>query len=156
MNGPRYEGDNTWSQGRAAGPLGNLTGRAFFQSSIPVAGSPIPLVGFGGALGEEGPPLDAMISEGPSIHMGEQDLSVEGEGGEYRTEFDPQTGQEILVRLDPDTGEPRSEGDASPGEIEEEPESDPEMARFSDVETMVLIHTSGDVFYLSYSSCLLH
>lgn len=145
MNGPRYEGDNTWNQVGTAGPPGNLAGRALFQTSVPLAGSSIPLVGYGSALGEEEPALDTMISEGPSILMGEQVLSVEGEGDDYRTEFDPQTGQEILVRLDPDTGEPRSDGDASPGEIEEEPESDPEMARFSDVETMVLNHTSSDV-----------
>lgn len=145
MNGPRYEGDNTWNQAATAGPSGNLAGRALFQTSVPLAGSSIPLVGYGSALVEEEPALDTMISEGPSILMGEQVLSVEGVCDDYRTEFDPQTGQEILVRVDPDTGEPRSDGDASPGDIEEEPESDPEMARFSDVETMVVNHTSGVV-----------
>lgn len=58
----------------------------------------------------------------------------------YHGDIDPLTGQESLVREDPETGVLRSDEEASALEIaEEEVESDGDT-RFSDVEAMVCNH----------------
>lgn len=79
-------------------------------------------------------------SSDPAGKLSSTAVPAEVDPSFYHGDIDPLTGQESLVREDPETGVLRSDEEASALEIaEEELESDGDT-RFSDVEAMVCNH----------------
>lgn len=153
MCGLRQEGENLWEPRTAAANPATSVGE-LFQSSIPPpvdggtgpcdlhnnrleedAGSP--RSDTDGGQHSRGSPSNSETSlpEYSGAQPGFHEAEVEG----YTAELDPIAKQEAQAGAEGDAAELKTGGEAS-GHLqieEKEPESETEMARFSDVETMV-------------------
>nr|XP_024389733.1 uncharacterized protein LOC112289041 isoform X3 [Physcomitrium patens] len=164
VHASRYEDDNVWDLEMGAGKQERTFSQSCGQNVM--AGNLNPNAYFTRPMKDECPSLSDVDGENQLIqfpalqlhdadiqrassdtagtlsstgqHAEGQPIRAEGNGEFYHGDIDPFTGQEVLARVDPETGVLKSDEEASALEIAEEELESEAYTRFSDVETMIM------------------